>query len=79
MLPLVLAGLGIIVSIVSTFFVRTSEDGNPQTALNMGIFGSVIVMIPVAWVAISDDTAGLTMSPCCACWAPWCSAWSAAW
>ena len=56
MLPLVLAGLGIVVSIASTFFVRTSEDGNPQTALNLGIFGSVIVMIPVAWVAISQMT-----------------------
>ncbi|MCP4004048.1 MAG: sodium-translocating pyrophosphatase, partial [bacterium] len=58
-LPLALAGLGIIVSIVSTFFVRTSEGGNPQTALNLGIFGSVIIMIPVAWVAISQLT-GLT-------------------
>jgi K(+)-stimulated pyrophosphate-energized sodium pump len=63
-LPLVLAGLGIIVSIISTFFVRTSEDGNPQLALNMGIFGSVIVMIPVAWVAIAQITGfGLTEPP----------------
>ncbi|MFQ5513277.1 MAG: sodium-translocating pyrophosphatase [Myxococcota bacterium] len=51
-LPLVLAGLGIVVSIVSTFLVRTREDGNPQLALNMGIFGSVIIMVPVAYVAI---------------------------
>ena len=36
MLPLVLAGLGILVSIVGTFFVRTKEGGNPQTALNFG-------------------------------------------
>ena len=51
-LPLALAGLGIVVSIVSTFFVRTSEGGNPQTALNVGVFGSVGVMIPVAYFAI---------------------------
>ena len=51
-LPLALAGLGIVVSIVSTFFVRSSEGGNPQMALNFGIFGSVLVMIPVAYFAI---------------------------
>ncbi len=51
-LPLVLAGFGIIVSIVSTFFVRTSEGGNPQTALNLGEFGAVGVMIPVSYFAI---------------------------
>jgi K(+)-stimulated pyrophosphate-energized sodium pump len=51
-LPLVLAAVGIIVSIVSTFFVRTSEGGNPQTALNIGEFGSVVVMIPVAYFVI---------------------------
>ena len=52
-LPLVLAGVGILVSIVSTFFVRTSEGGNPQMALNFGIFGSVIVMIAVSYPIIS--------------------------
>jgi K(+)-stimulated pyrophosphate-energized sodium pump len=63
-LPLVLAGLGIVVSIISTFFVRTSENGNPQMALNFGIFGSVIVMVPVAWVAISMLTGyGMTEAP----------------
>jgi K(+)-stimulated pyrophosphate-energized sodium pump len=51
-LPLVLAGAGIIVSILSMSFVRTSEGGNPQMALNLGIFGSVIVMIPVAYAVI---------------------------
>ena len=51
-LPLVLAGLGIIVSILSTFMVRTSEGGNLQWALNLGILGSAVLMIPVAWLAI---------------------------
>ena len=51
-LPLVLAGLGIPVSILATFLVRTSEDGNPQLALNLGVFGSAILMIPVAYFAI---------------------------
>jgi len=43
-LPLVIAGIGILVSIAGTFFVRTKEGGNPQTALNIGTFGAAIVM-----------------------------------
>jgi len=35
-LPLVMAGTGIIISIIGTFFVRVKEGGNPQTALNTG-------------------------------------------
>ncbi|MEX0680084.1 MAG: sodium-translocating pyrophosphatase [Balneolales bacterium] len=35
-LPLVLAGTGIIISIIGTYFVRVKEGGNPQTALNTG-------------------------------------------
>jgi K(+)-stimulated pyrophosphate-energized sodium pump len=52
LLPLVLAGVGIIVSIVSTFFVRTSEDGNPQLALNMGIGSSVVMMTLIGYFVI---------------------------
>ncbi|HAE14719.1 MAG TPA: sodium-translocating pyrophosphatase, partial [Bacteroidetes bacterium] len=36
MLPLVLAGVGILTSIMGTFFVRVKEGGNPQKALNAG-------------------------------------------
>lgn len=43
--PVVLAALGILVSIFGTFFVRTSEGGNPQTALNTGTFTAAGVMI----------------------------------
>ena len=39
-LPLFIAASGIFVSILGTFFVRTKEGGNPQTALNIGVFGS---------------------------------------
>lgn len=45
LLPLVLAATGIIVSIVATFFVRTKEGGNPQTALNFGTLGAAILML----------------------------------
>jgi K(+)-stimulated pyrophosphate-energized sodium pump len=44
LLPLVLAAAGIVVSIIGTFFVRTKEGGNPQTALNIGTFGAGIIM-----------------------------------
>ncbi len=38
MLPLIIAGAGIVLSIIGTFFVRTKEGGNPQRALNVGTF-----------------------------------------
>ncbi len=44
-LPLFLAGLGIVCSIIGTFAVRTKEGGNPQSALNLGTFGAGILMI----------------------------------
>ncbi|MBD3221420.1 sodium-translocating pyrophosphatase [bacterium] len=44
LLPLVIAAVGIVVSIVGTFFVRVKEGGNPQTALNIGTFGAGFIM-----------------------------------
>jgi K(+)-stimulated pyrophosphate-energized sodium pump len=44
LLPLVLAAAGIVVSIIGTFFVKTKEGGNPQTALNIGTFGAGAIM-----------------------------------
>lgn len=52
-LPLVLAGVGIIVSIVGTFFVKTGEGGSPQTALNVGTFGSAGIMAVVSYFVIN--------------------------
>jgi K(+)-stimulated pyrophosphate-energized sodium pump len=52
LLPLVLAGVGIITSIIGTFFVRVKEGGNPQRALNIGEFGSSAVMIVLSWFII---------------------------
>jgi len=43
-LPIIIASVGIIVSILGTFIVRTKEGGNPQTALNIGTFGAGAVM-----------------------------------
>jgi len=49
-LPLIIAGVGIIVSIVGTFFVRVKDEGgSPQAALNMGTFGAGIIMVIVTY------------------------------
>jgi K(+)-stimulated pyrophosphate-energized sodium pump len=45
LLPLVLASVGILTSILGTFFVKVREGGNPQKALNMGEFVSAAVML----------------------------------
>ena len=42
-LPMIIAGAGIIFSILGTFLVKVKEGGNPQTALNIGNFGAVIM------------------------------------
>ncbi len=52
-LPLIIAGAGIIVSIVGTFFVRVKEGGNPQAALNMGTFGAAGIMLVVTFFVCS--------------------------
>jgi K(+)-stimulated pyrophosphate-energized sodium pump len=54
LLPLVLAGVGILVSIFGTFFVRTREGGNPQAALNTGTFLSAGVMAALTYVIIKQ-------------------------
>ena len=52
-LPLVLAALGIVMSIVGTFFVKVKEGGNPQNALNIGEFGSAGLMVIVSYFVIN--------------------------
>jgi len=51
-LPLVIAGAGIVLSIIGTFFVRTKEGGNPQTALNVGTFLTAFLMAILTIVLI---------------------------
>ena len=62
-LPLVLAAIGIIMSIIGTFFVKVKEGGNPQTALNIGEFGSAGLMVIVSYFVINsmipESTEGL--------------------
>ncbi|WP_299366347.1 sodium-translocating pyrophosphatase [Winogradskyella sp.] len=51
-LPLVLAAVGIVMSIIGTFFVRVKDGGNPQTALNIGEFGSAGLMLVASYFII---------------------------
>lgn len=68
LLPLALAGTGIIVAILGSFFVNVKEGGNPQTALNTGEFGAaglmlilslgiILWMMPGAWTVDSATSA----------------------
>ncbi|MBU0474269.1 MAG: sodium-translocating pyrophosphatase [Bacteroidetes bacterium] len=52
LLPLILAAVGIAVSILGTFFVNVKEGGNPQRALNTGEFGASGVMVIAAYFII---------------------------
>jgi K(+)-stimulated pyrophosphate-energized sodium pump len=52
MLPLVLAAVGIIVSIIGTFFVKVKDGGEPQTALNIGEFGAAGLMLVLTYFII---------------------------
>lgn len=50
LLPMVLAGLGIIFSIIGMMFVRVKDDnGDVQKALNMGNWGSIVITGVVAY------------------------------
>lgn len=44
-LPLILSAVGIVSSMLGTLWVRTSEKGNPQSALNMGSYSASILML----------------------------------
>jgi len=43
MLPLLIGIAGLLSSVIASFFVRTGENANPQTALNKGLWGTNIL------------------------------------
>ena len=53
-LPLVLAAVGILMSIVGTFFVKVKDGGSPHKALNIGEFGSAGLMIIASYFIINE-------------------------
>ena len=52
-LPLALSAVGIVMSIIGTFFVRVKEGGSPHTALNIGEFGSAGLMLVASYFLIN--------------------------
>ncbi|MCB0704535.1 MAG: sodium-translocating pyrophosphatase [Saprospiraceae bacterium] len=52
LLPLALASVGIITSIIGTFFVRVKEGGDPQKALNQGEFLSAALMLAATFAIV---------------------------
>ena len=54
MLPLVLAGIGIVTSIIGTFFVRVREGGDPQKALNRGEFLAAGLMLVATFFIVQN-------------------------
>jgi len=51
-LPLVLAAVGIVMSIIGTLFVKVKDGGSPHKALNLGEFGSGFLMIIASYFII---------------------------
>lgn len=52
-LPMIIAAGGAIASIIGTFFVRTDEKSNPLKALNAGTISSAIILVVIAYFAVS--------------------------
>ncbi len=52
-LPLALSAIGIVMSIIGTFFVRVKEGGSPHAALNFGEFGSAGLMLVASYFLIN--------------------------
>ncbi len=70
LLPMVLSGVGIITSILGTFFVKVAEGGNPQKALNRGEFISAAIMLIATYFIVHwmlpeswTDASGFTYTP----------------
>lgn len=70
LLPLLLAGLGIVASIIGTFFVRVKDGGSPHRALNTGelvaaallLIGTFLLtrtMLPESWQTVG----GVVITP----------------
>ena len=54
LMPMVIAGIGIIVAIIGSFFVRVKEGGSPQRALNTGEFGASFIMAILSYFIITN-------------------------
>lgn len=62
LLPLIFSALGVVASIIGTFFVRVDEKADPQKALNRGTFVAafiaIVLIIAASFYFIGDSTFG---------------------
>ncbi|WP_368293359.1 sodium-translocating pyrophosphatase [Dehalobacter sp. TBBPA1] len=49
---LIIGAIGILASIIASFFVRTGEKANPQMALNMGLWGTNVITAIGSFAAV---------------------------
>lgn len=54
LLPLFIAGAGIVASIIGTYFIKVKDGGNPQNALNKGQIISALIMILFSYLIITN-------------------------
>jgi K(+)-stimulated pyrophosphate-energized sodium pump len=75
MLPMLLAGLGIVLSLACTFLVRTKEGGDPGHALHRGTFSASALMLVAIWFSCQKlltgeyDIGGVTFGASGVFWA----------
>jgi len=61
-LPIVIAGLGLIFSILACYLVRVKDDkGNVQGALNMGNWGSIVLTLVASYFLVNSMLPDTTM------------------
>ena len=60
-LPMVLAGIGIVSSIIGTWLVKIKKGKSPSHALNKGIFGSAAIMAVLSFLFIWISGVGLNI------------------
>jgi K(+)-stimulated pyrophosphate-energized sodium pump len=61
-LPIVIAGMGLIFSILATFLVRINDDkGSVQGALNMGNWGSIVMTLVASYFLVTAILPDVTM------------------
>jgi len=52
LMPCVFVAIGVVVSVIATYVVRTKEGGDPQAALNGGSTGAAVVMVVISYFLI---------------------------
>ncbi len=53
LLPMVIAGLGLIFSIIGTYMVKVKEGGSVQNALNMGNWSSIVLTVIASYFLVN--------------------------